>query len=298
MEEKGVMYANLAAKQHERFFERLSTNPDLIKLWEYLYWCKNIPDAVRRGENGELEYLLKHIQENPTKTKRQLIIDIDEAGSWDKWVDTHYRYENPELLLKVEKLLSDFEDNSENKIRKNLIEKIGTETGAIKKLARIFGLDPAIKNQKIRSLGKKYIADRPNIHAELDELLPRLLQLDKTERKPYEVYVKNGELYNQKLGKLSNHSGLDRKDPLIFVLDAEGNIYVGISQKNVMQHSSFLSGEKVATAGQFHYDQNNLIIDRRSEHYEPSLESLSKIVEELTLRGVNISNITISTRGF
>ncbi|MBG6130802.1 hypothetical protein IWQ47_002266 [Aquimarina sp. EL_43] len=279
--------------------DALEVTPDLIDAWVILKNAK-VQEEIR-CHIAILSLIDNHFDEKYIRIGSQnLSKEIKDMG-WDKWIDTYYRYENPILIEKIRQQINEytqFSQDSENKICINWVEAVTREKN-VQKLARIFGLDPAIKGEKMWSSGEKYIADYPNIHTELDELLPNLIQLsNRTERKPYEVYLENGELYNQKLGRLSNHDGLNKKDPLIFVMEANGKIYAGIHKKNIMQHSSFLQGGKVVTAGQFHFYRGDLIIDRRSGHYEPSVNSLSRIVEELTTRGFNIWNIVISAKGY
>lgn len=278
--------------------DALEVNPDLIDAWVIL---KNAEVAEEiRGNINILSLIDNHFDEKYVRIgSLDLSKEIRDMG-WDKWVDTYHRYENPILIEKIQYQLDKFIElskGSENKICINWVETVAREKD-VQKLSRIFGLDPAVQGKKIGPSGKKYIARYPNIHIELDELLPRLLQLsNKTERKPYEVYVQDGKLMNDKLGNLLEFKTTE-KNPMIFVLDKDGRIYSGVHENNVMQHSSFLSGAKVVTAGQFHYYNGKLIIDRKSGHYIPKLESLEKIVAELTTRGVNILDIIIETREF
>ncbi|WP_139062634.1 hypothetical protein [Aquimarina megaterium] len=196
----------------------------------------------------------------------------------------------------VKRQLEDFRDfskNSEIDICIKRVEKVARRND-IKQLARIFGLDKTVRGEKIWNSKKYYIPAYSNILKFEDKNLPDLILLNEETRIPYEVYVKDGKLYNDKLGSLSDFKESE-ESILIFVMDSKGNIYVGVSKNNVFHHSSFIPDDdkKLSTAGQFHYKQGKLIIDNQSGHYGPDLESLKSIVEELTLRGVSIWDIEI-----
>lgn len=190
-----------------------------------------------------------------------------------------------------------FSKESKNRICINLAEQVAKKND-MKKLARIFGLDPAIKGEKMWSSGKKYIAKYSNTLAKSDFDLLNLKLLDNKARKPYEIYVKDGELYNQEIGRLSSYTE-SYSAPLIFVMDANGKIYAGKYEENILHPSSFLHSADVVTAGQFEYDvERTLIINVKGEHYRSNVNSLKELVEELTTRGFNIWDIVISAKGY
>lgn len=214
----------------------------------------------------------------------QLIVPIHKYSFWDE----------------VNAQLTDFRTfskDSENKICINWVEAVAREKD-IQKLARVFGLDPAIKGKKMWSSGKKYIAKYSNTLAKSDFDLLNLKLLDNKARKPYEIYVKDGELYNQEIGRLSSYTE-SYSAPLIFVMDANGKIYAGKYEENILHPSSFLHSGDVVTAGQFEYDvDRTLIINVKGEHYQSNVNSLKELVEELTTRGFNIWDIVINTKEY
>ncbi|WP_109852768.1 hypothetical protein [Aquimarina sp. AU58] len=185
------------------------------------------------------------------------------------------------------------ESISENKICINLAEQIAEENNT-EKLARIFGSDKTIEGKEMWFSGKKYITKYSNTLVESDFNHLNLKLLDKKARKPYEIHVKDGELYNQEIGRLSSYTE-SYSAPLIFVMDANGKIYAGKYEKGILHQSSFLHSKDVVTAGQFEYDNigGMLIINVKGKHYDCSIDSLKDLVEEITLRGVDISKIVI-----
>ena len=55
----------------------------------------------------------------------------------------------------------------------------------------------------------------------------------------------------------------------------------------------FLSGAQVATAGELKIADGVITLSAKSGHYQPEIESLKQVVDELTSRGVNMNNIVI-----
>ncbi len=86
----------------------------------------------------------------------------------------------------------------------------------------------------------------------------------------------------------------------IFVMSPQGNIYVHqptISLRGLrLQHSSFLAGQPVATAGHIQTVRPGVIrfIDNGSGHYEPHHSSLRTLTHELSERGYDTSNIQLN----
>ncbi|WP_132066143.1 hypothetical protein [Aquimarina spinulae] len=210
-----------------------------------------------------------------------------------KTIDGSIDYEFDTYVKRQLEDFRDFSKNSEIDICIKRVEKVARRND-IKQLARIFGLDKTVRGEKIWNSKKYYIPAYSNTLKLDDKNLPDLILLNEETRIPYEVYVKDGKLYNDKLGSLSDFKESE-ESILIFVMDSKGNIYVGISKDKVFHHSSFIPEAKLSTAGQFHYKQGRWIIDVVSGHYVPDLESLKSVVEELTIRGVSIWDIEIDS---
>lgn len=74
----------------------------------------------------------------------------------------------------------------------------------------------------------------------------------------------------------------------IFVMDRHGNIYISkFSKKGVFHHSSFLSGQPVAAAGDIRIEKGRITdISRTSGHYQPTSKQLRQFLHRLTQLGV------------
>ncbi len=108
------------------------------------------------------------------------------------------------------------------------------------------------------------------------------------EREKFKVYVKEGRLVNSK-GEPLNITNTKA----IYVMDAEGNIY--IHPKAVMgkiHHSSLLAGSPMAAGGDIRI-VNGLItqINNRSGHYHPTPEMMGQMLDELEVRGTNLEKL-------
>ena len=109
------------------------------------------------------------------------------------------------------------------------------------------------------------------------------------ERNQYELKVKNGQLYvNSKPLHILNEG-----KHLIFVMNVDGKIYVGIKQLYYFHHSSFLAGQDVVTAGELELTKDKIYINASSGHYNPPFHSLKNIILELVRRGVDINQIRV-----
>lgn len=124
-----------------------------------------------------------------------------------------------------------------------------------------------------------------------------VIYLSAQERKQLQVRFIDGIAYDQS-GKVysTNHiQGGKAK----YVMDDEGRFYVALKQiVGYFQHSSFLSGEPVAAAGEMKIDASGQLklLSDRSNHYKPSIEFTKQAIAELIKCGVNISQVTIDYR--
>jgi hypothetical protein len=94
-------------------------------------------------------------------------------------------------------------------------------------------------------------------------------------------------------GKLVDARGkpLNVKEGM-YVMDAEGNFYVHPGHvKGELHHSSFFAGGPVAGAGELTVVNGVLrYIDRSSGHYQPESLHFQQVVEELSVKGVDVKN--------
>lgn len=92
----------------------------------------------------------------------------------------------------------------------------------------------------------------------------------------------------------------------IFVMDEHGNFYA-MSEAQFrkangslerLQHSSFLSGNPVASAGEMMVDNGTpVLMNRRSGHYQPDLPHLQQAIDEMKVKGVDTSRLQIPPGG-
>lgn len=121
--------------------------------------------------------------------------------------------------------------------------------------------------------------------------------LTAAERQKYRLQIKNGKFYDSS-GKLFDTKKADtlfNKGRAIFVMDESGSIYASTKhQRGFFHHSSFLSGEPVASAGEIVVNKGVLSsVSRKSGHYMPDAEHLNQFISEIEGSGVNISSINI-----
>jgi hypothetical protein len=79
------------------------------------------------------------------------------------------------------------------------------------------------------------------------------------------------------------------KGRAIFVMDAQGSIYISNEQtRGKFHHSSFLAGQPVAAAGDIRIENGVITaISRKSGHYRPTLEQLNQVVQQLADQNVS-----------
>jgi hypothetical protein len=118
------------------------------------------------------------------------------------------------------------------------------------------------------------------------------------ERLKYQVQIKDGKLFDAE-GNLFDtskaHSAFGGSGNAIFVMDESGNIYAStVHSIGKFHHSSFLSGQPVASAGEISVAQGVVKeITRRSGHYQPTAEQLNQFLERLDKGGIDLSNASI-----
>ncbi|KAK3140517.1 hypothetical protein QOZ80_5AG0402060 [Eleusine coracana subsp. coracana] len=109
------------------------------------------------------------------------------------------------------------------------------------------------------------------------------------ERQEYEVIVEGGKLIYKKNGLLL-HTSDDSK--WIFVLSTTKALYVGQKKKGSFQHSSFLSGGAITSAGRLVVKEGILkAIWPYSGHYLPTEENFRDFIRYLEENGVDLTNV-------
>lgn len=112
------------------------------------------------------------------------------------------------------------------------------------------------------------------------------------ERQQYEVVVESGKLAFKQTGVLV-HSSDDSK--WIFVLSTTKAFYVGQKKKGSFQHSSFLSGGAITSAGRLVVKDGILkAIWPYSGHYLPTEENFREFIRYLQENGVDLTDVKTS----
>jgi RHS repeat-associated core domain len=110
--------------------------------------------------------------------------------------------------------------------------------------------------------------------------------MSEADRARYEVFVKDGLLYNSAGSLLDTGDARDGK--YIFVMDPQGRIFAGAPRIFEFHHSSFLAGSSVASAGEMVVASGMLLMhDNNSGHYKPTDDHNDQFVSELKDRGLD-----------
>ena len=85
------------------------------------------------------------------------------------------------------------------------------------------------------------------------------------------------------------------KSKWIFVADTSYNLYVGIKQSGAFQHSSFLHGSRISSAGLIKIRDGKIkLLQPRSGHYRPPASNFMAFIHALRTKGVDMSAASIS----
>jgi hypothetical protein len=172
------------------------------------------------------------------------------------------------------------------------------QTGAVGDLNKAKPLDPVdpkrgviivktkYKTKKMADGMAKWDKDNGVKHLSNDELAAKKLEI-----RDGKIYDSKGNLYDTSSAE-SLHSG---KGSAIFVMDEQGNLYSETKHSyGEFHHSSFLSGEPVAAAGEIQVSRGVLIdIYGKSGHYQPPAAFLDQAVNQLRTSGVNTDFVSI-----
>lgn len=86
-----------------------------------------------------------------------------------------------------------------------------------------------------------------------------------------------------------------KKNTWIYVADTSFRLYVGIKQSGAFQHSSFLHGSRISSAGLIKIKDGRLDkLSPLSGHYRPPTSSFKAFVHSLKDEGVDMSHVSIS----
>lgn len=85
------------------------------------------------------------------------------------------------------------------------------------------------------------------------------------------------------------------KNTWIFAVDTEMNMYLGIKQSGSFQHSSFLRGSRLSSAGTIKIKNGQIrAINPLSGHYRPPAKAFRHFVHHLKDSGADMSRVSIS----
>ena len=85
------------------------------------------------------------------------------------------------------------------------------------------------------------------------------------------------------------------KSKWIFVADTSFNLYVGIKQSGAFQHSSFLHGSRISSAGLIKIRDGSIkLLQPRSGHYRPPASNFLAFIHALRAKGVDMSATSVS----
>ncbi|XP_073150290.1 IQ domain-containing protein IQM1-like [Henckelia pumila] len=114
--------------------------------------------------------------------------------------------------------------------------------------------------------------------------------LGPNEREAYEVVVENGKLVYRRSGILVDTT---EGSKWIFVLSTTRSLYVGQKKKGLFQHSSFLAGGAITSAGRMVAHEGVLeAIWPYSGHYLPTEENFKEFIGFLEEHHVDLANVT------
>jgi hypothetical protein len=103
-------------------------------------------------------------------------------------------------------------------------------------------------------------------------------------------YVSAGVVFNHMIRK-----SLQKGHKWIFVCDTSLRLYIGYKQIGAFQHSSFLHGSRILSAGQIKVKDGRLRrLSPLSGHYRPSTDNFRTFVKSLKASGVDMSHVSIS----
>lgn len=81
----------------------------------------------------------------------------------------------------------------------------------------------------------------------------------------------------------------------IYVADTVGRLYIGIKDSGAFQHTSFLSGARISSAGLIGIEKGQLTyLSPLSGHYRPTTKSLRRFISTLKSQGVDLRNLRVS----
>ena len=102
------------------------------------------------------------------------------------------------------------------------------------------------------------------------------------------------EVPQKQRGPKASKKGKEEGDTWIYVSDANYNLYCGIKQKGRFQHSSFLAGGPITSAGTMIIKDGILLkCNPMSGHYRTKADYFKRFITQLEKEGADLSNVKI-----
>ena len=139
-----------------------------------------------------------------------------------------------------------------------------------------------------------------NYKSMMKELADRRVQYLKSteDRNAVEILGERGLLVRKLGGKLDTDamsSLFGGEGCCIYVMSADGRMYVNSGILNKIHHSSFLAGTETSGAGELQVKGGVLVsINNKSGHYQPQVVHLAQSLHEMQSRGINIQGTKVT----
>lgn len=143
-----------------------------------------------------------------------------------------------------------------------------------------------LTDEKLDELKKDGLVDNNN-----KPTVSKVIYLDENQRKSYELKCIDNKISTG----LENPLNTLDKNPHIFVVSPDNKIYIDVYKRGEMNHSSFLSGGAVKSAGELTI-QNGVVkkITDKSGHYETSKKMIVEGLKALKKLGIDLNGVELT----
>jgi hypothetical protein len=149
-----------------------------------------------------------------------------------------------------------------------------------------------MKKEDLEDLRKKLQIQAP-IDNKILSSIPSVLYLNQEKRKIYQLKTENNLLSTNHEGLLHTKKIVEK--PHIFVISPHEEIYVGVYDRGIFNHSSFLSGAPALSAGGLIFKEGKLqSISDKSGHYESNQNMMVKALEIFQKQGIDLSKVELT----
>ncbi len=180
-------------------------------------------------------------------------------------------------------LYNNFKRTNPDPYINNMVES-AAKNKQVEVLNQLLGGAPHPRGAVVGASGRRYGANLTNTRRALDQANPKYLEIPSSQLDRFELKVVDGLM-------VVNGRPLAVGREYKYVMDGSGRIFVSEStaaSRGVIEHSSFLPGQNLASAGTIRIDNGYIHLSNNSEHFMPVGNDLMGAVQELTWRGVDI----------